>query len=397
MANDNLRLYPIYACLTACSFWLPVFFLYFAERVGLRELLWLEAVYYACVVLAEVPSGYFSDRYGRRRTLLASTGCLTAAYALFVFAEAFAALALAQALLGFGYALNSGTDTAFHSDSLDEAGLGEQYGEREAKTRSLAFFVAAVAMPVGAGVAALETRFAYGLNLLTAAGSFAVAMSFTEPARAARDQALDSARAFRRQLAECAGDLRDPTTAWIFYYAVFMTVLNHIPYEFYQSRIESWTGPGSSWAPLISGLILSAGQLAAAAASRVSIRVSRRFGDRPALLSTLALQTAVIGVMGALVHPIVAAVIVLRSVPDAVGAPILLARVAEKVPSLRRATFLSLQSLAGRLAYSLWLLAMSVVVGGPPAGDEVPALLFLGAGLGVAGGLVFAFLSRRLR
>jgi len=262
---------------------------------------------------------------------------------------------------------------------------------------SLAFFVAAVAMPVGAGVAALETRFAYGLNLLTAAGSFAVAMSFTEPARAARDQALDSARAFRRQLAECAGDLRDPTTAWIFYYAVFMTVLNHIPYEFYQSRIESWTGPGSSWAPLISGLILSAGQLAAAAASRVSIRVSRRFGDRPALLSTLALQTAVIGAMGALVHPIVAAVIVLRSVPDAVGAPILLARVAEKVPSLRRATFLSLQSLAGRLAYSLWLLAMSVVVGGPPAGDEIPALLFLGAGLGVAGGLAFAFLSRRLR
>lgn len=92
----NLRLYPVYNALLHGFFWLPVFFLFFNERVSLREVLLLEAIYYAAVVVLEVPSGYVSDRYGRKRTLAISAACLLLAYMVFFQATTFLWLAIAR-------------------------------------------------------------------------------------------------------------------------------------------------------------------------------------------------------------------------------------------------------------------------------------------------------------
>jgi MFS family permease len=54
---------------------MPVFVLYFLQHMPLADVLRLEAIYYVAVVILEVPSGYFSDRVGRRPTLLISTIC----------------------------------------------------------------------------------------------------------------------------------------------------------------------------------------------------------------------------------------------------------------------------------------------------------------------------------
>ena len=51
--------------MTGLHFWYPIFFLYFLARLPLVQVLQLEAIYYAGVVLLEVPSGWFSDRIGR--------------------------------------------------------------------------------------------------------------------------------------------------------------------------------------------------------------------------------------------------------------------------------------------------------------------------------------------
>ena len=53
----NVRLYPRYAGLFNALFWIPVFFLYFSQRLALEEVLLLEGLYYAAVVILEVPSG----------------------------------------------------------------------------------------------------------------------------------------------------------------------------------------------------------------------------------------------------------------------------------------------------------------------------------------------------
>ena len=131
-AHRNLRLYPFYVGGVAFYAWMPVFFLYFASQVSLADVLVLEAIYYATVVALEVPSGYFSDRVGRRPTLIIAAAALVASYLAFVFAGSFAGLALGQVLLAVGLSFNSGTDTSFHLASLEAAGRSDRYAEREA-------------------------------------------------------------------------------------------------------------------------------------------------------------------------------------------------------------------------------------------------------------------------
>ena len=72
----NTTLYPWYRAGYEAYFWLPVFFLYFNERFSIERVLQLEAIYFLSVVLLEVPSGYFSDRIGRRPTLLIEPGLI---------------------------------------------------------------------------------------------------------------------------------------------------------------------------------------------------------------------------------------------------------------------------------------------------------------------------------
>ena len=63
-------LYQWYASLAEASFWVPVFFLYFAAYMPLDAVLSLEALYFLSVVTIEVPSGWLSDRLGRKPTML---------------------------------------------------------------------------------------------------------------------------------------------------------------------------------------------------------------------------------------------------------------------------------------------------------------------------------------
>ena len=99
---------------------------------ALANVLRLEAVYYAAVVLLEVPSGYFSDRIGRRPTLMISALVFIAAYILFMLNGGFAVFAIAQILLAAGIAFNSGTDTSFLYDSLTAAERTDEYAGIEA-------------------------------------------------------------------------------------------------------------------------------------------------------------------------------------------------------------------------------------------------------------------------
>ena len=97
---------------------LPIFFLFFNQMVSLQEVLLLESVYYISVVCIEVPSGYFSDSIGRKKTLTISSILFVVAYLAFGIATSFMSLAVAQVFLAAALSFRSGTDTSFDYESL---------------------------------------------------------------------------------------------------------------------------------------------------------------------------------------------------------------------------------------------------------------------------------------
>lgn len=392
-----VRLYPWYAFLSNTYFWMPVFFLFFLTYLPLEQVLLLEAIYYAGVVLLEVPSGYFSDRIGRRVTLIISTLSLVAAYALFFTSSSFLPFAIAQVLLATGLSFNSGTDTSLHYDALAALGREEEYGPREAMVSKLAFYAGALGA-VGGGVSALfGLRMAYLLSLIAAAAAFLIVLVMKEPATL--EKKLLPPGGFFVQTGRIAARVKHPVIGYVFAFYVLMTVLNHVPYEFYQPYIEHLLATAetdSGMTPLLTGLHVALAMLIASWFAGRSIRLRDQLGLRGVFLLVAGLQTLLIGSMALVTSWVVAVLLLSRSIPRALMTAPINAAVAPLFEKEQRATYFSLQSLAGRLAFSLTLVIFSMSTGILP-GDPMKVSLAIGAFIGVLGLGILVALGRPAR
>jgi MFS family permease len=358
--EHNLRLYLVYEVTQNLFFWFPVFFLYLLSAVPAEQALLLESVYYLGVVAFEVPSGYFSDRLGRRLTLLISMASATAGCLVFAFSHYFFPFLVAQLLLAISMAFRSGSDTALLYDSLAALGRAEEFVQFEGHARSYGFFALGGAALIGGALAGFDLRIAYVLTAVATSVGFLVAWQFTEPLVATK-----RAHTPGRQLIATVGRLGDRTLFWLFVFSIAMTVFIHVPYEFLQPYLKFlFELPTAEFAvtPLVSGVVVAVMMLLSAWASRQTIRARDKFGVAGTLLASLLLEGIIIVGMALLLHPIVISLMLLRSIPDALSRPIMHGVIHARLSTKIRATYLSMQSLAGRLAFSGSLAIASWVV-----------------------------------
>ena len=216
----SLSLYTAHAVLAKTFFWTPVFVLYFSSMVTLENVFLLEAIYYASVFITEVPSGYVSDAFGRRRTLLLSGLFLCISYTLFVLSSTFAMLAAAQVFLAMGFSFASGTDTSLHFALLQKAGKDSEYGQREARIASLTLVFGATASLAGGAMAWWGSyRWAYGLSLMFALMSLGLMLFIRDPEEGKR---VEKAAAPLNQMKGVAELLKKPELAYLFGFSVLI-------------------------------------------------------------------------------------------------------------------------------------------------------------------------------
>lgn len=380
--DANVDRYPWYAALYNAFFWMPVFFLFFSRHLQLGEVLTLEAIYYTATVALEVPSGYLSDTYGRRRTLIASSLLLVTAYSLFSVATSFPAFATAQIALAGGIAFQSGTGTSFHFDSLSAADRDDEYEDREGIVTRNSLAATALAAVVGGLAASWNMRLAYLLSALAAVGALGLTWSFTEPP----SEEADGNRGFGAQLVRTVRQLDDTALVWLFGYAVVMTMLNHVPYEFYQPYLDL-AGRDLGLAehtPAVTGLHMGLTTLLGATLARRGVALDERIGTGPTLLIATLVQLVVIGGMAVVLHPLLAVLILLRGVPKALAAAPLRAAVTPRLEQGVRATYLSVQSLVGRLGFAGLLATLGAAAGSasPESWPTLSRLLVMCTGFG---------------
>jgi MFS family permease len=385
--EKNIRLYPWYVGLFHAYFWLPIYFLFFNSRLELSEVLLLASFYFASVVVIEVPSGWFSDTFGRKKTLVTASCFLCTAYVLFLFANSFEQFAIAQMFLAGGIAFNSGTDTSFLLESTQSLGKEEVYAPCEARAMKFNFLGTAVASVFGGLAAIPDYRGAYVLSLIGGIGLLVITLQFKEPAQKNKEDRVN----FFNQVISCFALLRNTRLLWLSFFAVFMIVINHIPYEFYQPYMEEIAKQYDALTstPLLTSVHLTITMLIASWVASRSIRIKNKIGTNSTLLSAAGLQVTMTGLMHLYINLPVAVISVLRSCPRALMTAPLNVAVAPNVPASKRATFLSLQSLFGRLGFSATLAFFASIASG---NDWAAMSVMLGWGMwgGLAG---FALLS----
>jgi len=370
-----------------------------SQSLPLDQVIELSAIYYLSVFVLEVPSGYFSDRIGRRTTLLLAASSLVGSYCCFIIGAGYWWFAAGQFLLATGIAMQSGTDTAFLYDSLKTLGREAEYAQREADAEQWGMIMLAIATLSGGALGLVDLRLAYVFSLCSAVTMGILAWRFTEPVHTPDSVSLP--QSFVAVVLSCLARLRDPVLGWIFAIVIVLYAMAHIVYEFYQPYISLLQLPlleASAYAPLISGVVISISMFGGAIGARASVAWQGKLGLVGLLALAMFIQLGIVAAMAVAISPLVLMLVSARNFPMSLVVAPVRSAIAPRISREQRATYLSLQGLSERLFFALLLLGLAVdLEKGAPVNE--PALLGILTStlwIGLASALLLFALSGRI-
>lgn len=350
--------------------------LYLLEAVsgfGLAQVIWVvllagrgfslaqiglaEGFFHLVSFLCEVPSGMAADLLGRRRTLAASMGVRALACLAMIASRGIGGVCLAMGLSALSYNLISGTREAITYDSLLQANRAGDY-ERVAGRMGVLYRASAVGCALCAGAAlALGWRLAYLTDFAAALAGLVLALGLTEPPRGQKAPATlrDFWPRLRRHVADTGAFLRQNPAA------VEKMLLDgacgccaYFGGQLLQPRLMELGLPGGLLGPVLALLPL-AGAAGSALAGRMDGRLRFR---RVALLCAAGIGCS-LALAGAPVLALALAAGAAATFWDGLLEVKMTARLNRDFPSDRRATLVSVQS----MAYSLAMLPVSPLAG----------------------------------
>lgn len=371
----NLRRFYAYRFLANLLLWLPIWVLYLQRERGLSlaQITALDAPFWLISLLAQVPTGAFADRYGRRIALVVGGLILAVAYLVFGLASSFPILLASYALWGVGMAFTQGADLALLYDQV--AGLGRESDYPRLAGRAFACTAAAaiVSLAVGAPLAAL-TRLdvpiliTAGLSLL----SVAVAWRLDEPRHHAGARRPGVLEAMRRGTQEA---WREPHLRYMLLFSSAVRVSELAPVVFVQPFLMRH---GVAVAEV--GVWQIPARVGSVAAALYAYRLVRRVKERRFLLAAPWLVCACFVLLGTVDNLIAFVAFPLFAVASAAVDPTVSDYINRHTEAAQRATVLSL----GQLLGSVVLVALEPGLGAIAQQAGLPAAflataLFIGA------------------
>lgn len=314
---------------------------YQAYGLNATQILVVQAAFSLAMLLFEVPSGYFSDVAGRRRTLLLGALFYPVGMLVYAVSQSFWQFIVAEVILAFAYSMRSGTDSALLYDSLQQLGRTDEYRKYEGRVASLERLGAALASVIGGLAALVWLRLPFLLNIVTGIFLCIFASMLVEPARLTRkgdNPWPDILRIVRYALAH-------RKILGVIVFASMVLTTGIISIWGYFLHLGKWHAP-LYWY----GIYFAVLQLSSAFGARAAHRIEKLIGERASLYLLFAIPLILV-----LVGTVASVYIVLMAFVHAflwgVSTPLFLDMLNRHINSDMRATVISVSGMIGRLTY----------------------------------------------
>lgn len=139
--------------------------------------------------LLEVPTGIFSDRVGRKKTIVFGAAAGVASVTFYAIGSAYWALAVGAMFEGLARAFFSGNNDALLYDTLAESSQQAEYQEYVGKASSMYQFALAAAALIGGVVAHFSLPAAVWLSVIPQVAGLLISLRFVEPSVHIRESA----------------------------------------------------------------------------------------------------------------------------------------------------------------------------------------------------------------
>ena len=345
----SLSAFYAYRLLATSYLYVPIFMLFQADR-GLTffERFALGGLYCAVLIVVEVPTGVFADRYGRRLSMLCGALAMVVSTLIATLAHGFPTFAVAESLAALSMALCSGADSAYLYDLLVAHDRADEYPRKESIASAWHLLGSALAFAGGGLLARVDLEAPYIATAIVAAMAAGLAACHVEPARAPATRRTSWPVQIVAALADVA---RNGRLAWIVGYSAIVFALLRATVYVYQPYLQD-----RGLTPLEIGLLFAGVYLLAAVVAHRTHWLRARFGDEPLLwflLGTLAISF--LGLAGAARGPWMLALLVVQAIANGVYSPLTKPLLNREIhDSGRRAAVLSVESMARRFAMGVF-------------------------------------------
>ncbi len=138
---------------------MPILMLFYKD-MGFtdRQSFQLKAFYSIAIVIFEIPSGYFADVLGRKKTLIIGSILGTLGFLVYATTSGFYYFLLAEFILGIGQSFISGSDSALLYDTLKATNNEKDYIKYEGRNFTVGNYSEALAGILGGTLAAINIR-----------------------------------------------------------------------------------------------------------------------------------------------------------------------------------------------------------------------------------------------
>jgi len=146
-AQLNINKLYLGAFLTEFFLFAPIIIPFFTSlNFSMREIFFIESIFFATIVLFEIPSGYFADRYGRKQSLIVGGIFHLTGAVIWSFSYSLTSFLIGNFIWGLGLAFTSGANTALLYESLLRLKREKEYKKIQGDIffiGQMAFFVSA--------------------------------------------------------------------------------------------------------------------------------------------------------------------------------------------------------------------------------------------------------------
>jgi len=353
--SKNIKTYYFYSTFAELLILGPILVLFLISKgLSFTEIMVLQSISAIAVVLFEVPTGAVADKIGRKESILLGALLWAISLGFYVVGTSFPMFILAEVIFSLGATFKSGADNALIYDSLKVMGREKEFQSIEGKARSFALYAQAVGSIIAGFVYEVNKNLPFLISVIFMLVTIIITLKFKEPP--IEGKVGKYGINYMQQIKESGKFIisHEKIKAIIIFTMMFF-IFYRTAFYYYQPYMEAVKIPVRYF-----GIIFFVFNITAAFASKRSHWIMDK--TKPKTLTYMALLMIISFVlMGAVKMWFGVFAILFQQVARGIYRPVTTKYLNKHIPSDKRATVLSFQSLACNMSVAIAFPLMGVL------------------------------------
>jgi len=344
--KSNIWKFYLFQILTGLTFFVPIIVLFWQTNgLNLTQVMILQSLFALAVVVLEIPTGYFADIFGRRKSLIFAASFLALGSFAYSLGYNFYQFLIAEILLAFGVSLVSGTDSALVYDTLKDLKQEKLYKKIWGNAIFYYLIATSIACVIGGFIGKINFRWTFYAMLPFMILLIPLSFSLKEPKRHKfifkRDYLFELFKILKVSL------IKNKKIRWLIIYSAIIVGFNSAVLWFYQPYFKL-----SGLDIFYFGFVFAAFNIVAAISSKYAHQIEEKIGPKYSLFMLVVLVGVSYFLMSNFIYLFSFSFAFLQQFVRGFSKPVITDYINKLTSSDIRATVLSAQNLVGKLFYA---------------------------------------------